>query len=260
MPLMSMRLDHAKGLYLEGIRDGRAREAIAAHTGARYTQHSTGVADGPDGFIEFFESFMERNPKREVEIVRAIEDGRYVFLHVYQSLNDGEARWVSTDLFDTDEDGKIIEHWDVISAFEGPGPSGHSQVDGTTEISDVELTEYNKGRIRLFMAEVLQNGDFDNFDDYVAEDLVQHAVGLEDGRDAMRYRIEDAHDAGVQCEFVFKLIGQGNFVVSYSKSVMDDEAVAVFNIWRLAEGKIAEHWSNVETIAPRSEWANSGKF
>jgi predicted SnoaL-like aldol condensation-catalyzing enzyme len=76
----------------------------------------------------------------------------------------------------------------------------------------------------------------------------------------MRNRIEDAHDAGVQCEFVFKLIGQGDFVVSYSKSVLDDDAVAVFNIWRVAEGKIVEHWSNVETIPPRSDWANSGKF
>lgn len=107
---------------------------------------------------------------------------------------------------------------------------------------------------------MLQNGDLDHFDDYVAEDLVQHAVGLEDGREAMRYRIEDALDAGVHCELVFKLIGQGNFVVSYSKSVMDDEAVAAFNIWRLHDSKIVEHWSNAEAIAPRSQWVNSGKF
>ena len=257
---MSVRMQHARGLYLEGIRDGRVREAVAEHTGERYTQHSAGVADGPEGFIAFFEPFVARNPKREIEIVRAIEDGRYVFLHVYQSLNDGEARWVTADLFDTDEDGKIIEHWDVISAFEGTGPSGHTQVDGTTEIRDLELTEYNKGRVRLFIAEVLQNGDLDHFDDYVAEDLVQHAVGLEDGRDAMRHRVEDALDAGVHCELVFKLIGQGDFVVSYSKSVMDDEAVAAFNIWRLCEGSIVEHWSNAETIAPRAHWANGGKF
>lgn len=257
---MSIRLEHAKSLYLEGIRDGRVREAIHAHTGARYTQHSTGVADGPEGFIAFFEPFVERNPKREIEIVRAIEDGRYVFVHVYQSLNDGEAQWVTTDLFDTDEDGKIVEHWDVISPFVGLGPSGNTQVDGTTEISDLELTEFNKAQVRLFMTEVLQNGEYERFDDYVAEDLVQHAVGLENGRDACLGRIEDAHDAGVQCEFVFKVIGQGDFVVSYSKSVMGDEAVAVFNIWRLAEAKIVEHWSNAETIGPRETWGNSGKF
>lgn len=257
---MSIRLEHAKRLYLDGIRDGRVREAIRAHTGARYTQHSTGVADGPEGFIEFFESFVERNPKRDIEIVRAFEDGRYVFVHAYQSLNDGEAQWVTTDLFDTDADGKIIEHWDVISEYAGPGPSGNTQIDGATEISDLELTEFNKGQVRLFIADVLQNGDFERFDDYVAADLIQHAVGLENGGDACRARIEEAQDAGAQYEFVFKLIGQGNFVVSYSKSVMDDEAVAVFNIWRLAEGKIVEHWSNAETIGPRETWGNSGKF
>ncbi len=257
---MSIRLEHAKGIYLEGIRDGRPREAVAAHTGQRYTQHSTGVADGPEGFVAFFEPFIARNPKREIEIVRAIEDGRHVFLHAHQSLNDGEAQWITTDLFDTDDEGKIIEHWDVISAFEGVGPSGHTQVDGTVEVRDLELTEYNKSRVRLFMAEVLQNGDLDHFDDYVDDDLIQHAVGIEDGKEAMRARIELAQDAGVQCECVFKLIGQGDFVVSYSKSVTDEEAVAVFNIWRLSEGKIVEHWSNIETIAPHSEWANSGKF
>lgn len=258
---MSAKLENAKALYMEGIRDGRVREAVTAYTGVRYTQHSTGVADGVEGFVEFFEPFMARNPKRAIEIVRAIEDGRYVFVHVYQSLNDGEHQWVTTDLFDTDEiDDTIIEHWDVISAFEGPGPSGHSQVDGETEIRDLDQTEANKAKVRLFMTEVLQNGDFSRFDDYVAEDLIQHAITLDDGRAAFRERIEEAQRAGVQCEFVFKLIGQGNFVVSYSKSVLDDEAMAVFNIWRLAGGRIVEHWSNAEPIPPREDWANSGKF
>ena len=70
-------------------------------------------------------------------------------------------------------------------------------------------------------------------------------------------------DTGLDPEMlttVAKLIGEGNLVVSYSKSVMSEEAVAAFNLWRLSEGRIVEHWSNIETIAPRSEWANSGKF
>jgi predicted SnoaL-like aldol condensation-catalyzing enzyme len=257
---MSAKLEHAKALYIEGIRDGRVREAVTAHTGARYTQHSSGVGDGVEGFVEFFEPFVARNPNRQIEIVRAIEDGRYVFVHVYQSLNGGEHEWVTTDLFDTDTDDKIIEHWDVISAFEGPGTSGHTQVDGTTEVTDLAQTEANRATVRLFMAEVLQNRDLTRLDDYVAEDLIQHAVGIDNGRAAFRERIEEARDAGAHCEFVFKLIGQGNFVISYSKSVRDEEAVAVFNLWRLADNRIVEHWSNAETIAPHEEWANTGKF
>lgn len=257
---MSAKLENAKALYVEGIRDGRVREAVTKYSGARYTQHSTGVADGVEGFVDFFGPFLERNPKRDIEIVRAVEDDRYVFVHAYQSLNEGEHRWVTTDLFDTDANDKIIEHWDVITAFEGPGPSGHSQVDGETEIRDLDQTEANKAKVRLFMTEVLQNGDFSRFDDYVAEDLIQHALHLDNGRAAFRERIEEALDAGVQYEFVFKLIGQGNFVVSYSKSVLDDDSVAVFNIWRLADGQIVEHWSNAEAIPPREDWANGGKF
>ena len=103
---MTNRLENAQNLYLEGIRDGKAREAITQYAGARYTQHSTGVKDGVEGFIEFFEPFIARNPKRDIQIIRGLEDGRYVFLHVYQSLNDGEAQWLTTDFFDTDEDGK----------------------------------------------------------------------------------------------------------------------------------------------------------
>ncbi|WP_256369376.1 hypothetical protein [Tenacibaculum sp. M341] len=43
---MSKKLENAKGLYLDGIRDGKIHEAINKYTGDRYTQHSTGVKDG----------------------------------------------------------------------------------------------------------------------------------------------------------------------------------------------------------------------
>ena len=51
---MSNKLENAKKLYLEGIRDGKVREAVTKYTGDRYTQHSTGVADGAEGFSAGF--------------------------------------------------------------------------------------------------------------------------------------------------------------------------------------------------------------
>jgi len=62
------KLDHATRLYMEGIRDGNVRHAVETHTGDRYTQHSTGVADGVEGFVAFFEPFMERNPVRDIQV------------------------------------------------------------------------------------------------------------------------------------------------------------------------------------------------
>src|SRR5919202_1076235 len=52
------------------------------------------------------------------------------------------ANWVTMDLFDTDADRRIVEHWDVIAALQPePIPAGCTQVDGATEITDLHLTE-----------------------------------------------------------------------------------------------------------------------
>ncbi|MEM7606559.1 MAG: nuclear transport factor 2 family protein, partial [Myxococcota bacterium] len=108
---MTTALENAKNLYMIGIRDGKPEEAVNAFTGDRYTQHSTGVADGREGFIAFFKPFLERNPVRDIRVVRGWQDGKYVFLQAYQSLNEGEYEYVTTDFFDSDEEGKIVEHW-----------------------------------------------------------------------------------------------------------------------------------------------------
>ena len=100
------------------------REAVAKHTGDGYTQHSTGVADGVEGLVEFFTPFTERCSVRDIHVVRSLVDGSYVFVHVYQDINNGEARWVTADLFDTDDDEKIVEHWDNMEPLpEGPQPN-----------------------------------------------------------------------------------------------------------------------------------------
>ena len=95
---MGVRLDNAKKLYLEAIRDGDYEDAINRYAGERYTQHSTPVKDGKRGFIEFFADFVKRNPVRDIEIIRAFEDGSYVFLHVLQKLNGGEWVYVTADI------------------------------------------------------------------------------------------------------------------------------------------------------------------
>ncbi|MFX3703629.1 nuclear transport factor 2 family protein, partial [Streptococcus suis] len=78
---------------------------------------STGVTDYKECFVAFFEDFFKRNPKREITIVRAIEDGNFVFVHVHQKLYDGEAEWVTADIFRSDENGRIVEHCDFIDAY-----------------------------------------------------------------------------------------------------------------------------------------------
>lgn len=262
-PIAPPRLDHATRLYLEGIRDGDARRAVEEFTGDRYTQHSTGVRDGVEGFVEFFEPFIERNPDREIEIVRSLVDGRFVFVQAAQSLNGGESRWVTTDLFDTDGNEKIIEHWDVIAALGGTNPAGHTQVDGATDVDDLHLTEANKDHVRRFLTEAFCENPVAPFSDFIsAETYINHNPDAPDGLAALEEMDRTSRAKGETLYYpkVHRIVGQGNFVVALAHQVWNSIDYAAFDIFRLEGGMIVEHWDNVEVIPPTDEWANSGKF
>ncbi|MEW8026695.1 MAG: nuclear transport factor 2 family protein [Candidatus Thiodiazotropha sp.] len=258
---MSKKIENAKGLYLEGIRDGNMQEALDKYTGERYTQHSTGVGDGKEGFIAFFGPFLERNPVRDIRVVRAIEDGRHVFIHVYQSLNNGEVKWVTADLFDTDDVDRMIEHWDVIAPYVEETASGRTMVDGPTAIEDIDKTEENKAVVQSFVDDVLIGGKFDKVTDYIsAEQYDQHNPEVEDGLAGIQKHLQEAKSRAGKYIKVHHLIGQGNFVVIYSHAQKDGGDWAFFDIFRLKNGKIVEHWDVQERILPKDQWNNSGKF
>ena len=260
---MTKKLHHATGLYLDGIRDGKIWEALDAHTGDRYTQHSTGVGDGPEGFAAFFEPFIARNPIRDIQVVRAIEDGPYVFVHVYQSLNNGESQWVTADLFDTDDNDRVIEHWDVIQAFATETKSGRSMVDGPTEIEDLDQTEANKAKIQAFADVVLLGGDFDRVTEFISTTQYdQHNPAVADGLDGFGAYAAELAASGQAMRYwkVHKLIGQGNFVVTLSHVQMGQSHYCVFDIFRLKDGLIVEHWDVMEKILAPEDWNNQGKF
>ncbi len=257
---MGQKLENAQRLYMEGIRDGNAREAVTKYTGARYTQHSTGVRDGVEGFVAFFEPFIARNPKRDIRVLRALEDGQYVFLHVYQSLNDGESEWVTTDFFDTDDDDKIIEHWDVIAAYSAQTPSGHTTTDGATAITDLDKTDENKQLVRNFIEDVLLGADPTKIDEYIASDTyIQHNREVPDGRAAFKELVLAADRALVYQRLVL-LVGQGNFVATLCEAHWRGQPYAQVDLFRIADGRIVEHWDNAEPVPPPEETVNSGKF
>ena len=255
---MSQKLSNATALYLEGIRDGNVREAVEAYTGDRYTQHSTGVADGVEGFVEFFNPFIQNNPVRDIQVVRSIVDGNFVFVHVYQDINNGQAKWVTTDMFDTDDNDRIVEHWDVIAAYsDEASANGHTQVDGPTEIVDEDKTEANKALVASFVDDVLVNHRAERIVDYVGDGYIQHNPLVPDGIQAFQ-DFMDGPGKDMIYRNVFKIIGQGNFVMVYSHVFFGQE-LAVFDLLRVENGKIVEHWDNMEPI-PEGPQPNSGKF
>lgn len=250
-------LENAKALYLRAIRDGDYESAINTYSGARYTQHSTPVRDGRAGFIEFFAGFVDRNPIRDIEIVRGFQDGQYVFLHVLQNLNDGEFQYVTADIFDTDAEAKLIEHWDIIEELRETTASGRTQLDGPTEAQDRDRSESNKALVTRYVKEVLVAGDYDQMDRFIAHDCAQHSPDLLDGRDVLQ---ADARESGLRCVELHLVVGCGDLVATLAEVESNRARHAVIDLYRVEQDLIVEHWDVTEPITPEDSWVNSGKF
>jgi len=260
---MDNKLESATGLYLKGIRDGKVREAVIQYTGDRYIQHSTGVKDGVEGFVDFFEPFVARYAIRDIQVVRSIVDGQYVFLHLTQTFNEENEKWVSASMFDTDESDRVIEHWSVTQAYVEETASGRSMVDGPTEIEDLDKTQENKAIIKKFCQDILIDGKVDTITDFVSTaHYDQHNPTVEDGLEGLFKHIQEFIEQGITAKYVkvHHIIGQGNFVVALSHTMQNDDDWCFFDLFRLKDGKIVEHWDVQEKILPQDKWNNSGKF
>ena len=255
---MGQGLDNVRALYLEGIAGGDARAAVRKYTGHRYTQHSTGVGDGAEGFLAFFEPFVARNPKREIEIKRSFQDGPWVFCTAYQSLNDGAARWVTMDLFFTDTNGLILEHWDTIAPYVDETTSGEDMVGGPRQLDPSADTDATKALVLEYTKQVRQERNAARLNRFVAPDLIQHSPDIGAGRDGLK-RWLTGYEAGTY-DMLFQQIGAGDFAVTYGKRHARGRDIAVFDLYRVSGGRIVEHWMNEEPVSPRDAWGNSGKF
>ena len=228
-----------------------------------YIQHNLAYGTGRDAFLGSVTYLASAPVKTTVNNIRAFEDGDKVFLQtVYNFAGAGEQ--VAFDIFRFDSNGKIAEHWDNLAAKAEPNPSGHTQIDGTMEVTDLDKTEENRKLVEDFLYDVMQGNNLDKTPDYFDGDTyIQHNTGIADGVSGLNEALAALAEQNIQMIYTttHQVLAQGNFVLAVSEGTFGDKPTAYYDLWRVENGKIAEHWDVMETIADKSTWQNqNGKF
>ena len=97
-------------------------DAINKYIGDKYIQHNPTLPDGKEALLQAVKVWFKDAPKEKVDFQHVGADGDLVFLHV-RSKSGPKVRAI-VDIFRI-ENGKIVEHWDVIQEIPEKSANDH---------------------------------------------------------------------------------------------------------------------------------------
>ena len=247
-----------KGVALLKSIETGAIEPIEYINPNKYIQHNLAVADGLVGFKAFLKALPPNAVK--VNTVRAFEDGDFAFTH---TTYDFFGPKTSFDVFRF-EDGLIVEHWNNMQKTAQPNPSGHTMIDGPIMSADLNKTAENKILVKHFVEDILVSGKMDKLTKYFnGDNYIQHNPFIPDQVSGLSKAFGELAKQGITMKYnkIHKILGEGNFVLVMSEGYLSDKHNSFYDLFRVENGKIAEHWDTIEPIPMQAEWKNSnGKF
>jgi predicted SnoaL-like aldol condensation-catalyzing enzyme len=113
-----------RAFYTLAFNDKQPAEAVAKYVGAEYIQHNPQVADGAEAFIQFVTGFAAQFPQVSVDIRRVVAEGDLVVTHSLLKVAPEDRGSAAADFFRL-QDGKIVEHWDVLQPVPETAANDH---------------------------------------------------------------------------------------------------------------------------------------
>ncbi len=236
-------------------------EAVMPRVHPEYVQHNPQVATGRDALMGLIP--LVEQSGMTVTTHRVIAEGDLVVLHSQfdNAHAFGAPSLAAFDVFRV-EDGVVVEHWDNLQPIPDATVSGRGMLDGPTEITDLDQTEANKELVLGFVVDVLGGANPSNVTAYMDPEVyMQHNPNIADGYAGLVDAIESfAAQGQVITAFEPRLVvAEGNFVFVASEAVMGGDPWAFFDLWRVEDGLIVEHWDVVSPI-PEAMAHENGKF
>jgi predicted SnoaL-like aldol condensation-catalyzing enzyme/truncated hemoglobin YjbI len=244
---LKMKTNKEKAIAInQAVQNGDVESAAALVT-ENYIQHAPTVPDGKGGLRILVTKIKNKEiPAPVISTVRILEENDFVVLH-------HDVRWPNRkamfEIFRF-ENGLAAEHWSGISDHPETTLNGHSMVDGATEITDKKLTQKNKDLARSFVQTVLIEGKFDKLTEFYHPDIIQHNPFIDNTVSGLLRGVEALQKQGIAIEIkkIFNVWGEGNFALVCSEGKFGGKPTAFFDLFRINNGMVAEHWDVLQEI------------
>ncbi|MCX6117060.1 MAG: nuclear transport factor 2 family protein [Proteobacteria bacterium] len=232
-------------------------EAVRNLVHPNYIQHNPYLATGRQPFLDFLPKLSVHRSR--IENIRILQDKNYVIMHHlwHNAEPFGASEMVAFHIIRFDESVTIAEHWNVVMPNIQGDLSGRTMFDGVREVSDIEKTESNRAVVAEFM-QTLIGVDSQSLESvlkrFVRQDLIQHSPHYKDGIEGWSQFFLDVKNK-MSYARIHRVFAEGCFVVVVSDAIVAGKNCAIYDLFRLANGQIAEHWDVMQEI-PAGKTAN----
>lgn len=242
---------------IHSIENGNS-EPIGYINPNKYIQHNLAVKDGLAGFGEVMGLLPEGSARAKV--IRAFQDNEFVVVHTQYNFFGPKAGF---DIFRFEND-LIVEHWDNLQEIVEKTTSGRTQLDGSVDVLDLDKTDENKALVKNMLEDVFFGKNPNKIAEYInAENYAQHNPHVKDNLLGLGEALKALAEAGMPMvyEKTHKILGEGNFVLTVNEGIFMKRHVAFYDLFRIEDGKVVEHWDTIEDIPSKENWQNqNGKF
>lgn len=259
---INMNKKEIVGTFLGAVAKQDA-ETMRKFANADYIQHNPFVPTGLEPFIQLLPVLKEHG--MYAENVRMFEDGNYVFMHnIWKNAKPfGADEMVAFDIIRIDENGKVAEHWDAMTVLVKETASGRTQTDGPTKVEDLDKTDANKALAVALIEDVLMGKNPNKITEYIStEQYDQHNPQIKDGLSGIVEAVQYLTSQNNMFKYtkIHKVLGEGNFVLTVSEGEWSGKSQVFYDLFRMKEGKIVEHWDVIQEIPTEGLTNNNGMF
>ena len=143
------------------------------------------------------------------------------------------------------QDGKIAEHWDALQPVVIQTASGHTQTDRPTQVTAPEQTAASKALAERFVQTILVDGGRSQLAGFFNGDAyIQHNPLIPDKVSGLGAALEQLAKQGITMQYTkrHRTVAEGEFLFTQSEGTFGGKPYAFYDLFRVDNGFIAEHW------------------